>query len=672
MARAMAGWGRDGSGIERDGEVGLGQLLLHNTPESLAESLPRRSARDDGLVITAGARLDNREELFGALDVEPGERATMPDSTLVLRAYRRWGTECADRLLGDWSFAIWDRRRRRLSLARDHHGLTGLYYVSTPRLFAFASSIKALLALPEVPCRPNLRRVAHVLAAWREEGAPTCYEGIRRLPPAHAMAVTPERAVVERYWYLEDTPRLELGSDQEYLEAFLELYAEAVRCRLRSHRAVGVMLSGGLDSSSVAALAARQLGGDGRGLAAFTSVPIHDSSGTTGRGRFGDERPFVEATARWVGNLDLHWITAAEVSPIAAMRKGLELHAEPGHAAANYFWILDLLGSARERGVATLLTGQGGNFTVSWPGWNRPLVPHVRPGLAAALARQLTEGQGRGPRALWKVVRRHLVRPRLPPAWARALRYRRAGRKHWLGSSALNPDLARSLELDRHPSLVPLTDPREARFALLGPGRATTGSIWHELGAGYGLEIRDPTLDKRLMAFCLSLPNRQYARRGDRRPAAPRLRGSSAADGPLEPGERPAGSRSGSQVPRPSPGARGDARAAGTVRAGGADAGPGQAEAGLRNPAEGNRRRRHPPGRGGPGERAHGRDLPADRRGPAEEGLRIRSLRPEHHCVGGAHPAGPGVTNVENASRGRIPLQLGLLGSRRLMLGRGY
>ena len=139
MQREMETWGPDGSSIWIGGGVGLGQLLLFNTPEAVGERLPRE-ASDGSFVITAAGRIDNREDLFRELNVTPTERPNTTDSELIERAYLRWGSDCPDHLLGDWSFAIWDRRERKLLLARDHHGNTSLYYYRDGDWFAFASS----------------------------------------------------------------------------------------------------------------------------------------------------------------------------------------------------------------------------------------------------------------------------------------------------------------------------------------------------------------------------------------------------------------------------------------------------------------------------------------------------------------------------------------------------
>jgi len=107
------------------------------------------------LVLVSGARIDNRLELFDLLDVAHSERGHTPDGALILKDYQKWGPDCCDRLLGDWGFALLDPRRRTLCLARDHHGNTSLYYHQNRHFVAFASSIKSLLNVSEVPRRPD-------------------------------------------------------------------------------------------------------------------------------------------------------------------------------------------------------------------------------------------------------------------------------------------------------------------------------------------------------------------------------------------------------------------------------------------------------------------------------------------------------------------------------------
>ena len=165
--------------------------------------------------------------------------------------------------------------------------------------------------MPDAPRRLNELWLAQLLVSWpANQGPDTAYLDMHRLPPAHCMTITPERTRVQRYWYLEHTPELRLSSDDEYVEALLEIYTEAVRGCLRSHRPVGVSLSGGLDSGSVTALAARELRQQGKRLQAFTSAPAFSVSEMADENHFGDESPFAEATARFAGNVDHHLVRA--------------------------------------------------------------------------------------------------------------------------------------------------------------------------------------------------------------------------------------------------------------------------------------------------------------------------------------------------------------------------
>ncbi len=522
MKTAMEFWGPDGSGIWNEGPVGLGYLLLYNTPESLDENLPLQS-QNNNFILTAGARIDNRQELLHAFGVPASRHAVIPDGALILKAYERWGGACLDRLLGDWAFAVWDKHKQELFIARDHQGNTGLYYFHNERFLAFASSLKGLFALPEVPHQPNPMRIAQRLVVW-PEGEKTFYEGILRLPPAHFLKADSETVSVRRYWYLEHTPDVHYKIDQDFVDAFLEIYSEAVRCRLRSYHPVGVTLSGGLDSGSVAVMAARELRRGGHRLAAFTSVPLYDTGGLNIPHRFGDEGPFASVTAQFAGNIDIHTIQTEDITPLAGAELFLNLSEEPAYAASNIHWLLSLLDTAQQHKLGVLLTGQGGNATISWNGDEYTIIR----GLLRHRQWKLfweefnTKQMETNP---WRAIRSHVLRPLLPAGYFfRYKRFRsrlRLGKEPWRDYSPINPDFTRALNLQQQmdmngfdPTLSGFVDSSLARYAIIGPGRSIVGSTWQQLGSGYGIDVRDPTLDKRVMEFCLGLPEEQYLRAG--------------------------------------------------------------------------------------------------------------------------------------------------------------
>lgn len=497
MRRAMADWGPDGSEVRLNGCCGLGQARLHSTPEAHYDRLPYVDTAG-GSVFTATARLDNRGELIHSLGIGQSDAETMADGELLRQAYLRWGDQCVERVYGDWSFAAWHPNERRLFLARDHFGNTALYYYADARICAFASSRKALLALQLAPVKMDELYLAQLLVSWTAyHGERTIHTPLKRLPPAHCLTVMPERIDKRLYWQMENTAELHLNGRDEYVAAFREHFDSAVRARLRSTTSAGiaVTLSGGLDSGSVSVTAAQHLHSKGQRLTAFTSVPLSDTGAYVSQ-RFGDEHPLARAVAHQAGAIDLYPVSATSLTPIGAIRAMLCIVNEPGHAAGNFYWILELLGAARENGCRVLLTGQMGNAGVSWTGapFSQPFFFQLR-------------------HFGWKQWSKELLKRQLPADMLGGYRKLRLPKEPQWQSSAIHPDFARRLKLREQLLHAPdspwttLRTPRQQRLNILKPGCSFAGALWHENGAAFGLDVRDPTADARLLAFCLSVPD---------------------------------------------------------------------------------------------------------------------------------------------------------------------
>lgn len=248
--------------------VFLGCHAQHITPESEHEKLPFFDEQTD-LAITADAIIDNRQELFDRLAITYEQRNSMPDSLLILEAYKKWGHDCPKYLIGDFAFVLWDGRCRELFCATDALGTRTLYYSHTAGVFAFSTLMKPLFVVPEIERRFNDIWIADFLAMpWvmhQLDHELTLYEHIYLLPAGHTLTVGPKGISKAVYWQVTRQTELRFSSDAEYVEAFLEVFGEAVRCRLRSIRPAGVMMSGGLDSTSVACMAAQELAQGGSG-----------------------------------------------------------------------------------------------------------------------------------------------------------------------------------------------------------------------------------------------------------------------------------------------------------------------------------------------------------------------------------------------------------------------
>ncbi len=257
MLRPMASRGPDRQTILCKSEAGFAQALLATTPEAQAELQPWVHP-DSGCMVVSDSRLDYRPQVLRELGINrPAD--DVGDGELLHAAWQRWGTDCPDRLRGDFAFAIWNPRDRELFVGRDPMGVRPFaFHFNAGHLLVFASTADAVLAQGEVPRDLDEGRIADALIGETEGIDQTCtfFTAIQRLPPAHWMRLRNGQLTQQRYWRpVGDRPTDLPRNEQEWIEAQRERLDRAVRLRLRSHRPVGSMLSGGLDSSSVVALA---------------------------------------------------------------------------------------------------------------------------------------------------------------------------------------------------------------------------------------------------------------------------------------------------------------------------------------------------------------------------------------------------------------------------------
>jgi asparagine synthase (glutamine-hydrolysing) len=513
MMEAMKTWGLDGSKVLCEGSVALGHLMTYNTPESFHETLPFKNQLSH-LLITASARIDNREELSRHLNISPHELLNMPDSQIILKAYEKWGEKCPERLLGDWAFAIWDARERRLFLARDHQGNSAIYYCRFHNYFAFASSLKGLLQLPKIEKKPNEMLIAQILVARAYVGRNTCYKNIFTLPPAHYLTISKEKEkpILSKYWYLEKSPRVRFRKDSDYINAFLEIYSEAVRCRLRTAYPIGAFLSGGLDSGSVVALAANELKSQGYCLKAFSSVPLYER--VDFKSRMANEKPLIEETIRYVGNVEPIYVNSRTITPLMGIEKGLDILKYPIGSAINLFWLLSILTAAKDLGIRTVLTGQGGNFTVSWDNQSGYLPGVIKRGRLDLFFKELNLRCNQKNISFAKITLKRTILSLLP-------RYLRNFLLNYLSKGnqcrdceIINQQFSNDINLlkiiNQNPDFEYFTDTHEARLNKMQQGFG--GAVWHDLSGEFNIEARDPTFDKRVLEFCFSIPDEQYSR----------------------------------------------------------------------------------------------------------------------------------------------------------------
>lgn len=526
MVQTLAYRGPDRSDVfEAADEVGLGHCLRRTTPEDAFDRQPlvfRDPSTGRELVLVADARIDNREELLRELagdELLSGDPNEIPDSAFILAAYRRFGVDCPDRLLGDFAFAVWDGPQRRWFCACDPFGVRQLHYhYRSGGVFSFATEIKALFAVPGTPRELDEMRVGLYLAAIFADQESTFYEGIKSLPAGHFLVADADGCKVRRYFDLDPKREIRLPNDAAYAEQFRELFIEAVRCRLRACASVSSTLSGGLDSTSIACVARDLLRESGGGPLHTISAIFPSFSGKE-KQRI-DESAFVADVAA-AGGIEPVYVEADSVSPLVDLDRILDLQDEPVFAP-NYYMHWAIYGAAERAGVGVILDGLDGDTTVSH-GYDH--LTDLFRGLrlfrlyreAKALSRNTPHSVGAK-----RIVRDLAVKPvaeRITYPLRRL--FRRKSEAPWGELSLVSPEFAAEIGLaERIHDLLgdpprPATGERAVhRKSLLSPMLAHAFAVADRGTNAHGLEGRYPFCDRRLAEFCLSLPGDQKLRCG--------------------------------------------------------------------------------------------------------------------------------------------------------------
>lgn len=524
MLDALAVFGGEARCWAPDNEshpVALGCRPLRVTAEDENHHPPLRSP-DGQLVLVADARIDNRADLAHRLGLSVAEAGSLSDPGFILAAYEAWGRNCVHHLLGDFVFLLWDGRRRTLFGARDGLGQRVLFFHRSPSRVALASTPAALLALDDVPARLNRRKVAMALVLLPDSGA-TCYEGIERVLPGHMVEVGPSGMHVAPFWTPIPTREIRFSSDDDYVEAFLEVFDPAVEARTRGTGGIGVLLSGGIDSTSVAATAALMM--EGRPLHAFHSAPALAFDGRIGRGMVADESADVEAVAGLHPGIDLRIDRDAHLEELWEVEALYHTVGSPVRNPGNWGWYRAQYAAAQSAGVRVMLNGSMGNATISHLG-TRSLRDLPGRGEWATLWRELhsvaaATGSGR-----WSVLRDQVLLPLTPLPLERLYRRRRGLRTLSLleqSASSLRRDKVSSFALEdiargmgRGGDQVRRSRGLDLRIATL-TGAGETFDALNGLRAWHGIETRDPTADRRVVEFCLAVPETQFRRGGETR-----------------------------------------------------------------------------------------------------------------------------------------------------------
>ena len=481
MTRSMQFRGPDAQETWLGEQAGLGHAMLRTTRASRSDRQP--CTLEGRVWIVADARVDGRVELrhkLRSLGRSCSENAS--DAELVLHAYHIWGEDCVRHLIGDFAVAIWDAARRRLFCARDHFGVKPLFYARAGGNFLVGNTLDCLRLHPDLSDRPNDCAIADFLVCGinRDPGS-SAFADINRLPPAHRLSWCDGELRVDRYWKFSDASSCRRIDDEDCIEEFVERFNTAVEDRMRSER-IGVLMSGGLDSTSVAAAAVRVAASRSEKTDVQAYCCVFDKL-------FIDEERYFAGLVAEKLRLPIHYLPADDYALFEGWQAGVIRLPEPADEPLAAVYIDQARHMSSTCRVA--LTGWDGDALFS---------EHVRS--IDGLVRGGLRRTGHAMRTGWRALARL-------PGFTRRLHA--VDSASYVSPEWLNGEFATQTNPSPHRQEENETAGRRQRHH--GARRVLSSPRFTNLLESYDpgvtrvpLETRHPLLDVRLVEFVLSLP----------------------------------------------------------------------------------------------------------------------------------------------------------------------
>jgi asparagine synthase (glutamine-hydrolysing) len=511
MAEAASIRGPDGVRIAVSENAGFVHLAQHTTAESVRERQPI-SGGGGQLTLVADARIDNRSDLIRELTAAGLLTEKEPtDADLILKAYQRWGEACPQHLIGDFAFAIWDSREKKLFATRDAVGMRQLFYTRQKNRIIIATTLESIVAGLGSEPAPELNKllVVDILCnhfdRWVHE---TVYSDVLRIPASHYLLMYQGSHKIIRYWTFGRTPPPTYSSDNDYVEHFRDLFETAVECRLRSAFPVGIAVSGGLDSSSVACVAHHLVG---KGAQVQRNIRLYST--TFSKYSNADERRYWEAVRAKCAGFPGSSVAGDDLWGFKSVGcPGRRRTDEPDFFPLPSMWI-EMLKLAERDGCRVFLAGEGGDQVLS-------SIPYYYPEfiIDVGVRRLVTESRFFWRKSGWRMARpvarslarsvvagtpmrrflrkRSKLRATKAPAWVD---------RTWIQRSNARPPQFRTDDGQWLGS-------RAAAFAFrqVTSGWDAVGilSYLNSMGASAGAEFGLPFYDRRVIDFLLTIPAR--------------------------------------------------------------------------------------------------------------------------------------------------------------------
>ena len=462
-------------------------------------------------VLIADVRLDNRVELASELDIPRETLGKYSDSRILFEALLKWGRDAPQQLVGEFAFALWNSETQNLLLGRDIFGFRPLHFYRCEKFIALATMPSGLHAIAAIPREVDVDFVIDSLALIPHTGTHTYFRHIERVEPAHIVEISGTDIVRTRYW--RPNRATVKASPGEFEAGLRDVLSLAVKSQLRGAGSVlASHLSSGLDSAIVTGTAAR-LFNPGK-VVALTAVPRADFDGPVPHGRLANEGALAATTSRLHPNVTHIEISPEGASPLEALDREHYFQQQPIANLCNATWGRRINEAAKAEGATVLLTGSAGNMSISYSGLEA-FAELIGNGNLLAALRLARKAANNG--VSWLTIAGSAFGPYLPRSlWSFAKRI--TGRNFKLADySSVNPERISSLEHKAKASGFDFAyRPRRSAFDVRTWSLARTdgGQYFKGVLAEWGLSVRDPTADRRVVEYCLSVPAEEFIRDG--------------------------------------------------------------------------------------------------------------------------------------------------------------
>lgn len=469
--------------------------------------------------FVADAVLDNRQELFDMLGIKADKQETIADGTLMYQVLKKYGKQSFPMFRGSYSFAYYDKDMNEVYLVADCVGSRSLYYCVEHGKVFFSTLIKPILEASNRRKEFNYRFLSDYLAlnslALYTEAEETPYQDIFKVAPGQVVTISEQGVYKQDYWDpLKDIQTVR-KKDKEFKKEFIELFDSCVSSVMRSSDKTGILLSGGLDSTAVACFAAPRLKERGEYLYSYTSVPEKDYVSEYHPYYIVNEKKYVEITKEFLGNLICSYMELPGVNAFDGAIECMDKMELPYKALQNIRWMREIAYQAGLDGCRILLNGQYGNATISFGDFSTNILTHFKKLHFLKILREINAYHSRD-----NYSRKKLLKYSVNIIKTNML-HKTQKEDRFFENVYLNPELIHKYNIknrflhkyigheNQYLTLQEMKAHMLNKNALMQIGEFET-----RISLDTGVLLRDPTRDRRLIEFCLKLPETQFVDKG--------------------------------------------------------------------------------------------------------------------------------------------------------------